>query len=241
MHGSRRSHSRIALLIRTHLCRIFTRSAARRKRPQPDPMQRSASSKHVKRAIAPVSTSPTPCSLLPCSSLLARRASLSSHECGFSPRVSAWRCLFLPLSECSSCPRPEHRPFLKLQNQIPNTSMSADLEQHDGRLCVLRVGGELKKSELDAAQSEFVGIIAGAGTVKLLVPLENFSGWERGEQWGDTDFFFSHRNDFEKIAVVGNLRWEAQVLAFTGAGFRKGPVKFFPETSEPEARAWLAE
>jgi hypothetical protein len=24
--------------------------------------------------------------------------------------------------------------------------MSANLEQHDGRLCVLRVGGELKKS-----------------------------------------------------------------------------------------------
>ena len=119
--------------------------------------------------------------------------------------------------------------------------MSANLEQHDGRLCVLRVGGELKKSELDAAQSEFVEIIAGTGTVKLLVLLENFSGWERGEQWGDTDFFFSHRNAFEKIAVVGHPRWEAQVLAFTGAGLRKGPVKFFPETGESEACAWLAE
>ena len=119
--------------------------------------------------------------------------------------------------------------------------MSANLEQHDDRLLVLRVGGELKKSELDAAQSEFVEIIAGAGTVKLLVLLENFSGWERGEHWGDTDFFFSHRNAFEKIAVVGNPRWEPQVLAFTGAGLRKGPVKFFPETAESEARAWLAQ
>jgi hypothetical protein len=118
--------------------------------------------------------------------------------------------------------------------------MSANLEQSNDRLLVLRVGGELKKSELDAAQSEFVKKIVGAGTVKLLVLLEDFSGWERGEQWGDTDFFFSHRNDFEKIAVVGNLRWEAQVLAFTGAGLRKGPVKFFPETGESEARSWLA-
>jgi len=31
--------------------------------------------------------------------------------------------------------------------------MSANLEQHDDRFCVVRVGGELKKSELDAAQS----------------------------------------------------------------------------------------
>lgn len=119
--------------------------------------------------------------------------------------------------------------------------MSANLEEHDDRLLVLRVGGELKKPELDAVQSEFVKKIAGAGTVRLLVLLEDFAGWERGEQWGDTDFFFSHRNDFEKIAVVGNPRRAAQVLAFTGAGLRKGPVKFFPETGEPEARAWLAE
>jgi len=118
--------------------------------------------------------------------------------------------------------------------------MSANLEQHADRLLVLRVGGELKKSELDAVQSEFVEKIAGAGTVKLLVLLENFTGWERGEQWGDTDFFFRHRNDFEKIAVVGHTRWEAQVL-FTGAGLRKGPVTFFPETEESKGRAWLAE
>ena len=119
--------------------------------------------------------------------------------------------------------------------------MSANLEQPDDRLPVLRVTGELKKSELDAVQSEFVKKIAGAGTVKVLVLLENFTSWERGADWGDTDFFFSHRNDFEKIAVVGNLRWEAQVLAFTGAGLRKGPVKFFPETGESDARAWLSE
>jgi hypothetical protein len=119
--------------------------------------------------------------------------------------------------------------------------MSANLELHDDRPLVLRVSGELKKSELDAVESEFVQKIAGAGTVKLLVLLENFAGWERGEQWGDTDFFFSHRNDFEKIAVVGHPAWEAPVLAFTGAGLRKGPVKFFPDTDEPEARAWLAE
>jgi len=119
--------------------------------------------------------------------------------------------------------------------------MSANLEQSDNRLLVLHVGGELKKSELDAVQSVFAEKIAGAGTVKLLVLLEDFTGWERDEAWGDTDFFFSHRNDFEKIAVVGDPRWEAQVLAFMGAGLRKGPVKFFPETIESEARAWLAE
>src|SRR6266576_7047947 len=90
--------------------------------------------------------------------------------------------------------------------------LGSGLEQHSDRLLVLRVGGELKKSKLDAVQSEFLEKIAGAGTVKLLVLLEDFTGWERGEQSDDTAFFFSHRNDFERIAVVGIPRWEAQVL-----------------------------
>ncbi len=119
--------------------------------------------------------------------------------------------------------------------------MSANLEQHADRVCVLRIGGELQKSELDAVQSQFVQMVADAGTVKLLVLLENFAGWERTEAWGDTDFFFSHGNVIEKIAVVGHPAWEAPVAAFTGAGLRKGPVKMFPETGESEARAWLAE
>jgi hypothetical protein len=119
--------------------------------------------------------------------------------------------------------------------------MSAILQQDQARLCILRVGGVLRKSELEAVQTEFVEKIAATGTVKLLVLLENFSGWERGADWSDTDFFFSHRNDFEKIAFVGNPRWEAEVLAFAGAGLRKGPVKFFPEAGELEARQWLAD
>ena len=119
--------------------------------------------------------------------------------------------------------------------------MSANLEQHNDRLLVLRVGGELKKPNSMLCNPSSWKRSSAPEPSSFLVLLENFTGWERGEQWGDTDFFFSHRNDFEKIAVVGHPRWEAQVLAFIGAGLRKGPVKFFPETGEPEARAWLAE
>ena len=118
--------------------------------------------------------------------------------------------------------------------------MSANLEQLSDRLFVLRVRGEVKKTELDAVQSEIVAKMT-ARPVQLLVILKNFIGWERTEEWGDMDFFLSHQDDFGKIAVVGHPVWEAQVLAFMGAGFRKGPVKFFPETSEQDARAWLAE
>ncbi len=118
--------------------------------------------------------------------------------------------------------------------------MSATLEYHDDNIYQLRVDGLLMKSELDAAQADFVQHIVAAGPIKLLVLLENFMGWEPGAAWDDVDFFFSYRNEFEKIAIVGDPRWEAEALAFSGAGMREGPVKFFSETDESQARAWLA-
>jgi hypothetical protein len=118
--------------------------------------------------------------------------------------------------------------------------MSANVEQRTDGLFVLRIEGELKKSELDAVQCEMAAKLT-ARPIQLLVILQNFTGWERSEEWGNLEFFLSHQGDFGKIAVVGDPTWEAQALAFTGAGFRKGPVKFFPETGEQDARAWLAE
>ena len=117
--------------------------------------------------------------------------------------------------------------------------MSAILEVQNDGICVLRVGGMLKKSEFDVTQAEMAKLIADNGSIRLLVLLVNFTGWARCEEWGDTDFFFSRSNHIPKIAVVGDLRWEMEILAFTGAGMRKGPVYCFPETAGAEARAWL--
>ena len=51
----------------------------------------------------------------------------------------------------------------------------------------------------------------------------------------------THGSEIARIAIVGDPKWEAQALAFAGAGFRKAPVKFFPNEQEAAARAWLAE
>jgi hypothetical protein len=76
---------------------------------------------------------------------------------------------------------------------------------------------------------------------RVLAVLENFEGWERGADWGDLEFLFSHSHEIAKIAIVGEPRWESDALAFAGAGFRRAPVKFFPAGQETQARAWLAE
>ncbi len=116
--------------------------------------------------------------------------------------------------------------------------MGATIEK-EGNLRVLRITGLLKKSEYDAALAIEARQWGPAIRVKLLVIVEDFKGWERGADWGDMSFFETHGDQIDKIAIVGNLQWESDLLAFAGAGFRRAPVKFFPVDQLPAARAWL--
>ncbi len=46
------------------------------------------------------------------------------------------------------------------------------------------------------------------GKIRVVMYLaDNFTGWEIGAAWDDAKFGLQHRNDFEKIAVVGGPKW----------------------------------
>ena len=81
---------------------------------------------------------------------------------------------------------------------------------------------------------------ARAADLKVLLILDDFRGWKRGDDWGDLDFFSRYEASIAKIAVVGEPRWEAETLLFLGAGRRKGRVQYFMPHFEGRARAWLA-
>lgn len=119
--------------------------------------------------------------------------------------------------------------------------MSVTLEHQSDNIYQLQVAGELTKSDLDSVQSDFAQNLADAGSIKVLVLLENFTGWERDATWDDGGFFYQHGDAIEKIAIVGDPRWAAETLVFAGAGLRKAPVKFFPAGDESDAGTWLAE
>ena len=119
--------------------------------------------------------------------------------------------------------------------------MSATFEHQTDNLYLLKIVGELKKSDLENSQTDFVDYLAEAGAIKLLVLLEDFTGWEPGVEWGENSFFFTHGDYLEKIAIVGDPQWETEVMTFGGAGLRKGHMKYFSPSGESEARAWLSE
>jgi len=110
-----------------------------------------------------------------------------------------------------------------------------------GNVCVLRVGGVLNKVATDRILTIAAHDIArDAQDLKVLLILHDFQGWLRGDDAGGIDFSARHAPSIARIAVVGDVRWEAESLAFLAANHRSGEVCFFPTKQEHQARAWLA-
>jgi len=117
--------------------------------------------------------------------------------------------------------------------------MSVKCEFEAGNLGVFTVSGKLGKAEYQQAQQNVEAVIQKSGNIKVLIILENFSGWERAEGWEDLSF--PERNDpyIEKIAIVGDPQWQDLVFAFTLKGLRPVPIEYFNTGEESRARQWL--
>jgi len=72
--------------------------------------------------------------------------------------------------------------------------------------------------------------------VDLLVDMREFKGWELLAAWDDMKFGLKHRNAFDKMAIVGNKKWE-EVSVDMMSHLMKGKSKFFKEREK--ALSWL--
>jgi hypothetical protein len=115
--------------------------------------------------------------------------------------------------------------------------MSMEMRLEGQRLLVLRIRGILRRSDFEESQRAAAKMIREAGQLTALVFLDEFEGWERGDEWGDVGFLIEHDDDIGKIAIVGQEKWREQVLMFAGVGIRRSPVQYFSDSDS--ARAWL--
>ncbi|MEA3417825.1 MAG: STAS/SEC14 domain-containing protein [Campylobacterota bacterium] len=70
----------------------------------------------------------------------------------------------------------------------------------------------------------------------LLVDMRGFKGWELSAAWDDMKFGVKHRNDFTRMAIVGDKKWEEVSIGMM-KHLTKGKMKFFKERDK--ALSWL--
>jgi len=120
--------------------------------------------------------------------------------------------------------------------------MSANLTYDPAtQLAEVHISGILKRADMADVENEIARCIDAGEHPRVLALLENFGGWEKGEDWNNFDFMFSYGDRIAKIAIVGAGSMQAEVKAFTGAGLRPTPVKFYTAEESGAARSWLLE
>ena len=102
------------------------------------------------------------------------------------------------------------------------------------------VTGKLTEQELASAQQSAADFIREHGKVRILINAEGFDGWEQGGSWNDFSFEEEFDPFIEKMAFIGDRKWEDLVLVFSNKGFREFPMEYFDIADADQARAWLS-
>ena len=74
--------------------------------------------------------------------------------------------------------------------------------------------------------------------INALINGTELEGWELRAAWDDLKLGLKHGRQFEKIAIVGNKKWQ-EYSAKMGSWFISGEVKYFE--IESDALEWLQE
>jgi hypothetical protein len=81
---------------------------------------------------------------------------------------------------------------------------------------------------------------AGKGKVRLLAQFHDFHGWDMHALWDDVKFATTHCTAFERIALVGDRRWE-EWMAKVCKPFTLAKIQYFDASQMEKARAWINE
>lgn len=117
--------------------------------------------------------------------------------------------------------------------------MSVDLhEEEGGKVLLVKLTGKLAKQDYERFVPEVERLIKEHGKIRMLVQMHDFHGWTMGALWEDVKFDLKHFRDIERLALVGDRKWEAGMAAFCKP-FTTATIRYFDESKADEAFAWV--
>ncbi|HEV3439987.1 MAG TPA: STAS/SEC14 domain-containing protein [Gemmata sp.] len=119
--------------------------------------------------------------------------------------------------------------------------MSVELhEEAGGKILILNLSGKLAKEDYGHFTPVVEQAVKDHGKVRMLVRTIGFHGWSMGAVWEDVKFDLHHFSHIERLALVGDKRWEAGMAVFCKP-FTTAKVRYFDESKADEATTWIHE
>lgn len=113
-------------------------------------------------------------------------------------------------------------------------------EEAEGKIFAIRLSEKLTKQDYEHFVPETERRIKQHGKLRMLVEMHDFHGWTLGALWEDIKFDLRHFADIERLALVGEKKWEAGMAAFCKP-FTRATVRYFDAAQRDDAIAWLHE
>jgi hypothetical protein len=111
-------------------------------------------------------------------------------------------------------------------------------EHSDQRILEVHATGTLTRNDYLKFLPEVERISREAGKLRFLVSLSDFHGWDSGALWEDIKFDVRHYSDIERLAIVGDKKWEQWMSTFCRP-FTTATIRYFDQSKIQDARLWL--
>ena len=123
-------------------------------------------------------------------------------------------------------------------NEVKEMSGITLQETNGGRLLEVQMTGKLSKTDYEHFVPMMEKLVKEHGKIRLLVVMNDFHGWTAGALWEDIKFDLKHFSDIERVAMVGEKKWEKGMSLFCRP-FTTAKLRYFDRTEINEARKWV--
>jgi hypothetical protein len=113
-------------------------------------------------------------------------------------------------------------------------------ETEKGEMIHVTVRGKLTKEDYQQFVPRLEKDISENGKIRILFQMDNFHGWQAAALWEDIKFDMKHFSDIERLAMVGDKKWEKGMAVFCKP-FTTAKIRFFTPDEIEQAKVWLQE
>ncbi len=111
-------------------------------------------------------------------------------------------------------------------------------EEAESNILNVKASGKLTTENYEEFTPAVERMIQQHGKIRVLIELEDFHGWTAGALWQDTKFAVKHFSDIERLAFVGETKWEKGMATFCKP-FTTAEIRYFAHEQADEARKWI--
>jgi hypothetical protein len=117
--------------------------------------------------------------------------------------------------------------------------MKINLSEINGaKVLEVHATGKLVHADYAHFVPEFEKFVKEHGKVHVLFNMVDFHGWDIAALWDDIKFDMKHFRDIDRIAMVGDKKWEQWMAAFCKP-FTTAEIRYFDAAKRDDARTWL--